>query len=82
MFGFSPLAAAPFADVGGASNSNVFALGVEGTAVLGTVTTVADANLYPTGLYAVGELGAITVYPITNIFPARATGTASQSKKN
>ena len=76
MFGFSPLAAAPFADVGASTPSTVFPLGVEGTASVNSVTVVAKANAYPAGLYAVGELGDITVYPITNVFAPGYEATA------
>ena len=51
MFGFTPFAAAPFADLGSTVQDNiiVFPLGVEGVGQVGDVSITGIANLYVDG---------------------------------
>jgi hypothetical protein len=58
MFGFSPFAAAPFADTGAPSeNVTVELVGVEASCLSGSVEVAAKAQVYPVGVEALGLAG-------------------------
>ena len=61
MLGFTPFAAAPFADLGAVSVT-VAVTGVEATGFVGDVTIVAQADVFPAGIPATGEIGDVEIF--------------------
>jgi hypothetical protein len=75
MFGFSPFASTPFADLSASSAGIAFVAGTEGMAELGVVTTQAKADVLPTTVYAVGQTGLLSMIGEANVLPIGALGT-------
>jgi hypothetical protein len=77
MLGFTPFAAAPFADLG-SGDVNVSVTGVSAAGQLGDVLVVAPANVFPNGVAATAELGDISIFItiVAEVTGVEATGGA------
>ena len=75
MFGFSPFASTPFADLSASSAGIAFVAGTEGMAELGVVFAKANADVLPTTAYAVGQTGLLSMIGTANVLPIGVLGT-------